>query len=243
MTHVCLELDGQGHTYGLRCSKLWSLISDTWRLVNQGCCSGNELARLVGHWTWPMLARWQTLCVFNAVYRFIFKAEKKVLSIWRSVRKELLTAAALAPTLFVHTSASFFHSAIATDASLDGQGVVAARLPFERQLVAASAAGLCDNRVVTDQQIATTLIANTASWRTIVSSRWRRPLQHITEGEARAIHTGVRWVSSHSQASGKRVLIYSDNTAAVGSLSKGRSSSYWPSSSECGLVAVFPKCG
>jgi ribonuclease HI len=67
------------------------------------------------------------------------------------------------------------------------------------------------------------LVASSA-WRTIVSSRWRRP-EHINVLELRALTTAVRWVLSFRQALNCRLLVLCDSQVVVGAVTKGRSSS------------------
>ena len=117
----------------------------------------------------------------------------------------------LAPLRFVETSVGWFDRVVATDASSEGMGVVAA--PLDE----ASAP-----RVVSRDD--TTALAARSEWRTIISSRWRRP-EHINVLEARALTTAVRWVLSFPGSVNRRVLVLCDSQVVVGAARKGRSSS------------------
>ena len=57
-----------------------------------GCCTGLDMSRLIGHWTWVLMARRCAFSVFRAVYRFIEVAGHKKFDIWPSVAKELVVA-------------------------------------------------------------------------------------------------------------------------------------------------------
>nr|MDZ8103123.1 hypothetical protein [Nostoc sp. DedSLP01] len=210
---VCLglEVHGVDHTVGASVAKLDALRADTRRVLRAGGCSGTDLAHVVGRWTWAAMACRPVLSVFNAVYRFIECAKGRRFTLWRSAARELLLVMDLAPLMFVDTSADWFDRVVATDASSEGLGVVAA--PLE-----ADAAP----RVVTGADSAA--LAASSAWRTIVSSRWRRA-EHINVLELRALTTAVRWVLSFREAINCRVLVLCDSQVVVGAVTKGRSSS------------------
>lgn len=206
-----LEVHGRDHTVGASVAKLDALRADTHRLVSAGVCSGTDVAHVVGRWTWAAMACRPVLSVFNAVYRFIECAKGRQFTLWRSAARELLLVTDLAPLMFVDTSVTWFDRVVATDASSDGMGVVAAPLSADTA-----------PRVVTGADSAA--LVSASAWRTIVSSRWRRP-EHINVLELRALTTAVRWVLSFRQALNCRVLVLCDSTVVVGAVTKGRSSS------------------
>ena len=210
---VCLglEVHGADHTVGASIAKLDALRADTRRTLAAGTCSGTDLAHIVGRWTWAAMACRPVLSVFNAVYRFIECAKGRRFTLWRSAARELLLVMDLAPLMFVDTSINWFDRVVATDASSDGMGVVAAPLREDAA-----------PRVVTGADSAA-LVAS-SDWRTIISSRWRRP-EHINVLELRALTTAVRWVLSFRQALNCRVLVLCDSLVVVGAVTKGRSSS------------------
>lgn len=222
---VGLEFDGTTHHFGLSAAKMRALVRETWRLLDAGLCTGLELSSLVGKWTWACLANRPALSCFSAVYRFINIAHKRVFGLWPTVRRELLTVAGLAPLLSTFTAATFFPQAVATDASSIGLGVTAAHMPDDQLVQSAAAAGLGDSERTTPAQLVAAECAVRAKWSTLVAARWRRPLSHINEGEARAVSTAVRWASSRPAARSSRLLLFCDSTAVVGALCKGRSSS------------------
>ena len=206
-----LEVDGVAHTVGLSATKLDALCRDTLAVVLRGVCSGHELSQVVGRWTWACLARRPALSVFSAVYRFIECARYRVFEMWPSVRRELVVVVGLAPLLFSSLSASWFPDVVATDASHDGLGVVAASAPAADAVDAAGAADVM-------------AALGDLRWRTIVSSAWDQ-LEHINVLELRAVSTGLRWALSRPAAVGCRLLLLCDSQVVVGAMCKGRSSS------------------
>jgi hypothetical protein len=138
---VGLQFDGFLHTYGLNPAKLRDLQHLTYDLIDSGFCSGDQLASLVGRWTWAALVNRPFLSVFRAVYRFIAVAKQRVFQIWPSVARELEVASGLAPLLFTRTSSPFLCRAVACDASQSGFGVSAAAVPDHLQQIASAGAG------------------------------------------------------------------------------------------------------
>jgi hypothetical protein len=219
-----MEVDGISHTVGVRVDKLQRLIADTRYLLSHRKCTGRDLARIVGRWTWAMLVNRTALSAFNAVYRYIRVADECLFDIWPNVRTELQVAIGFAPLLFATVSAPWFDRVVATDASLDGQGVVAARVPEQAVLAAAARSGIIVDpdpsvEIPVDEAVLS------ARWTTIVSSKWRDE-EHINRLETRAVNTAIRWVLSSPSAIGCRLLLLSDSQVVVGALSKGRSSSH-----------------
>jgi hypothetical protein len=210
---IGLVVDGRHHTVGVAPSKLACLCADTLRLLARGRCTGDELAMLVGRWTWAMLANRPSLACFNAVYRYADCAGGRHFTIWDSVRTELMTAVGLAPLLLSDLGADWFSHVVATDASKTAFGVVTTRTvapPIHLGRAAAETAAVS--------------AAIEHRWTTIVSKRWRDE-EHINVLELRALTTGVKWVCSHSSSLGLRVWLLSDSSVVIGAVSKGRSSS------------------
>lgn len=110
----------------LDASKMNQLIESTLLLLKRGWATGVQLSNIVSSWTWCMLLSRPALSVFSVVYGFIERA-KKSMSLWPSVRRELLNAIFLCPLYFSSFSSRFSTRLIATDASLSGAGVVCSR--------------------------------------------------------------------------------------------------------------------
>lgn len=231
---VGLEVHGTHYEVGLSAAKLTHLCQDTFALLRSGLCTGLELSKLVGRWTWAVLVCRPALSVFSAVYRFIECARSRLFSIWPSVCKELMTMAGLAPLLFANMQPRWFQRVIATDASESGQGVVAARVSeavmfdmADRKPVQPEP--IAPDDTSTDQSFSRPTDfgnseINNASWHTIVAAPWQQP-EHINSLEVRAVSTAVRWVLSSPYSIRHRVLVLSDSLVTVFSVTKGRSSS------------------
>jgi hypothetical protein len=216
------------------------LQRDTMVLLGRGSCTGRQLSSLVGRWTWALLVRRPCLAVLGAVFRFQQCAGNRRFAIWRSVRQELLSLVALAPLLFARLGAPFVPRLVATDASEFGQGVVASRLGAVS--VAASLTAMHDVRPLLPPDPVVSVDApapphtdprdlpslppplDTAPWRTIVSSAWRRE-EHINCLELRALNTAVRWTLSFPDSIRSRLVVLTDSMVVLGAVTKGRSSS------------------
>jgi len=227
------ELHGTLLTAGVSVPKLHALCLETRAVLSAGYATGRRIAQLVGKWTWAMLACRPALSVFNASYRFIRTADRRLFSLWRGVKVELTTAIGLAPLLHTHLASPFFDRIAAVDASLDGEGVCATSATPAQQSALAAHGGL--RGPLTAAQPSTQLVNGSwrllpaslavlrKPWYTIISSPWQRP-EHINTFELRAADAAVRWMLSSSDPTRKRFVILSDSMVAVGSLSKGRSS-------------------
>ena len=216
-----LELVGTDCVSAPRADKPHRLRMDTIALARRHTCTGRELAAVVGRWTWFMLVSRSALACFSSVYRFALCADRNRWVMWASVRRELLHAVAIGPLLTASLSSNWCGHIVATDASTDGLGVVAAEAPQQLVVVAARAAG----SLVAKDAAATALDQSlvTRPWTTWVATRWRAP-EHINSLELRAISTGVRRVLSSPLTIGRRLLLLCDSQVAVGALAKGRSS-------------------
>ena len=213
---IGLEVHGITHEVGVTIPKLEGLCRATQNLVSRGSCTGIEMSQLIGKWTWAALVCRSALSVFNAVYRFIECAGRRVFDVWPSCVRELDTMVRLSPLFFATLENKWFGRVICTDASESGQGVVAARAT-SAQLRAWTKFGDPGDRN-SYQAIHST------KWSTIVASPWQR-LEHINTLEVRAVSTAVRWSLSFPNTIGRRVVILSDSMVTVCSVMKGRSSS------------------
>jgi len=204
---VGVEVNGITKECGVSVPKLWKLCAETMQFLSLDTATGLQLSRLVGKWSWAILVNRPAFSVFSAVYRFIQCAGPRKFTIWATVRRELSCAVGLASLLFCNISQSFFNKIIATDASSQGQGVVATSNTIQN---------FCASNV-------SDFVQN-SRWSTIISSKWRSA-EHINILELRAVISAIRWALSYPSSMGCRVLVLSDSAVAVGALSKGRSSS------------------
>lgn len=214
-----LEIDGVNKTVGLCIPKMQLLIRDTLDLLDRGVCTGIDMAHIVGRWSWAVLCCRPAFAVFNAVYRFIEAARRRVFTIWESVKKELVVMVGLAPVLWSSLDSPWFDRIVATDASEIGMGVVAAHLPDHH------AVQLASGPPVSNPPPALHELHPNFRWSTIVSAPWTTP-EHINVLELRSVSTAIRWVLSSPHSIGRRLLCLSDSQVVVFAISKGRSSSF-----------------
>jgi hypothetical protein len=215
-----LDLDGARRTIALSPRKMLTLVADTEMLIASGSCSGKVLSRLVGRWVWAMLVRRPALSIWSAVYRFISVAGDRVFSLWPSVQRELRIAAGLAPLLIARLDSPFAPRVVASDSSLSGFGVSAARVPPS---VAEELALSTIPRPVIHPELCAAV--QTAPWYDVFSAPWQRA-EHINSLEMRAATSAIRWVSSLSSSSFSKLLFFTDSSAVLGSVAKGRSSAF-----------------
>jgi len=219
---IGIDIHGRNLTVGVHPTKLHKLVRRTEALLRLGRCTGEDMQRLVGHWTWALLPRRAAFSVLCKVYRFIESAGKRVFQVWPSVERELRVMVGLVPLLFASLSSPWFGQAVATDASKSGMGVVATPATPAELRDMSLAKPPVDNGPV-DRSLHPTLTGK--QWTDIVVSRWRYP-DHINVLEMRAMDTAVRWAASFPRAVGCRLLLWCDSTVCVFAARKGRSSEW-----------------
>jgi len=202
-----VEVHGTEHTVSPRADKIDLLRRDTYHLLQRGRATGREMAQLVGRWTWLMLVSRPALACFNHVYRYIDTVNGKSGTIWPSVATELWCVARIAPMLLQTISNKWATHVLAVDASLSGQGVVAAVVPADEVEHAASITGtdsitaalvseakplgvINPARTAINQSITNTLL--NCKWTTWIAAPWHTE-EHINSFE---IHTAVRRIIS-----------------------------------------------
>lgn len=221
---IGMEVDGHDHTIGLSAPKLAALVTETKTMLRRGYATGLELARLVGKWTWAMLARRPALAAFNAVYRFSQVAGARLFTLWPTVRRELQVAECLAPLLWCSLRHDWFPDVLATDASTSGLGVVAIAADVDDVADAAAepvTLPLPDQEPRVHPSLRPILESRS---RVIVSAHWRDQ-EHINVLELRAVHTALRWAASRPAGLDCRLMLLVDSAVCVYALNKGRSSS------------------
>lgn len=239
---IGVAIDGRAHTFGLSVPKLRKLQVDTAVLLRRGSCTGLELQRLVGRWTWAMLARRPALSTFNAVYRFCQVAGARLFTVWPTVRRELQVAVRLAPLLWCSLRHDWFPDAVATDASMEGLGVVALATQAEDLADAAAEPVHVPEPGVFPALHPSLRPVLASRSRVIVSSRWRDH-EHINVLELRAVSTALRWIASRPAGVDCRVMLLVDSSVCVFSLNKGRSSSRPMLRRLRGISALVLACG
>ena len=96
---IGVEIHGTLATVGVSAKDIHTLCRRT-ALLLRGSCTGKDMERLLGHWTWVCLCRRSAFAIFCSIYRFCEAARFSNFTIWPSVRRELQTAIALAPLMF-----------------------------------------------------------------------------------------------------------------------------------------------
>ena len=205
--------------------KLEVLCARTRALLRDRACSGDALRSVMGEWTWAVLVRRPALAVFSSVYKFCKFAGARVVPVWRSVRKELVTIMDLVPLLFTCLSAGFSDRVLASDASTTGFGVCAAKVAVDTVAdVAAQSHTYVDDCMV--PALGVPPLVEASRWPTIVSAPVRID-EHINVLELRALVLATRWfLSLWRPPDPVRVLSLVDSSVALFSVKKGRSSSF-----------------
>ena len=122
-----------GHRLKAAAEKLALIIAGTRGLLDRGRCSSLQLSRLVGVWIWIMSGVRPALCMFDAVFKFIeaHRESKQEHMLWSSVRDELVAVWACAPLMSMNLSAPWSEKVFASDASMEGYGIVSAKATLE----------------------------------------------------------------------------------------------------------------
>jgi hypothetical protein len=221
---VGVVVDGCALTVGVSPTKLLALSATAQALLDCGYSTGKQVEQLIGSFSWAFLPRRPAFSVFSSVYRFIACAGFNSYQIWPSVRRELQIAMALAPLLHANIGALWSPRVLASDASTEGQGVVAAVFPV-RDVAQMAAAPPPDftSKASVDRSLHPLL--HGARWATIISSPWRRA-EHINVLELRALRASVRWATSFPGSVGSRIVAWVDSSVVYFAARKGRSSAF-----------------
>jgi hypothetical protein len=210
--------------------KLAHLVLWSEAVCARGAASGEELRRLLGHWTWLFMLRRPAFSIFTSVFALVERAEKLgggqvPFQLWPSVVREFSAAVAIAPLLSVCLSAVWAPEMFASDASELGVGVVSA--PTVR--------GLCESMLSEHGRAPSTHLAKAKlwklglelvdlRWKVRISSRWKYS-DTINRLEFRALLMSVRRALQTPGTTGKQLASLTDSAVVLGAACKGRSSS------------------
>lgn len=217
-------------------------------IISRGRCSPQEMRRLCGLWVWACLLRRGLLAVMDRVYEFSNQScPAKYRPLPRQVRVELNMLLDLFPAMYADIRMSDSSRVYATDASKTGGGVSYADLsPKElREFALATAEArvqkgwysrLLDESttfpLVDASDRATISVSQgfaeafqSFQFKTAISTPWSNRSSHINVLEMEAFLLAVRHMRRSEATRGQRVLVFIDNTAVLGALAKGRSSS------------------
>lgn len=127
----------------------------------------------------------------------------------------------ITPLLYTNIYRTWNGITLATDASSTGNGVV-----YTNDI--SNQSDVISSPYVMGQvpPSGISALVHSVRWKTCISHRWRDS-EHINSLEIRSVLSGIRWLLKRPESFiHQRLLIFSDSTATVGALNKGRSSSY-----------------
>ena len=104
-------------------SRIWKVRFALMKLVNFRRVSGKVLEIIVGHITWIMLIRRESLSLLQDTYKFIHQHKDSFGDMPPTVRKELMNVSAILPLLRVCLTSQWDPRVHASDASSSGLGV------------------------------------------------------------------------------------------------------------------------
>lgn len=219
--------------------RLVTLIRDTQVVLDQGRVNYHQLASLLGRWVWLHLLRRGLLGIWFHSYRMLHQVlvlrKGGRFKLWETVRDELWAAICLAPLLVAQRNQQLSSTVVASDASSGGSGVVYTRLAPEEVKALANCREMKGWKTLCVGPGETSVertgerehrAIETARWRVAVRHKWRDSTAHINEKEIRAAVQGIEWGLRKQAHWGVRHVRLVDNSAVVGALVKGRSSSY-----------------
>lgn len=122
---VGLHMDGKRQTFSIKPSRLLRLRAAIDELLIRNSCSGDIMQILLGHLTWAMLCRRESLSFVDKCYAFCSKNldNHKSRKLWPSVRRELRQIRNILPLIYANTSAEWHSQVTASDSSPFGYGV------------------------------------------------------------------------------------------------------------------------
>ena len=249
---IVIDLTGTLTTFYPEPTKLEQLVQASWNIHHRGGLpvQVGDIIRATGSWVWGMLTRRLMLSIFQATYHW---ADKRSMSSWarlpRAVAYEFLLALSLAPCCY-GIAAPFAEKVLAFDAADSGFGVayrrasvgvrneLSARIErrgswtaFETGESGEVGPARRINRLDSSlaQTTANWLLSGWGpgprGWHIARAGAWHFPVAHINLGEIKAsLIAGEHAATRPRQCQDVRTIFLGDNQAALGALSKGRSS-------------------
>ena len=205
---------------------------------------------LLGSWLWLALLRRELLSIPQKVFSFIDRFEGLRVTIWPSVRRELLAMAKTVGALYADVGAPLAPTICATDAmgadsgDCGGFGVVAADVPMEIfedviRLGARPGKALQRDLALAGRRNPDAPLVRTTpftllppvlfdqaktDWKVLSQGRWRWA-EHITIGELRTVLRLLLILIADPATHRHKLISLQDNMAVAAILAKGRSSS------------------
>lgn len=120
---VGLHFSGTDHQIRLSWRRIWRFKLGIEFLLDRGVATGHELQIIIGHITWAMLARRESLAILDACYAFARSGEM-FHRLWKAVVRELRTVVYLLPLKIVEASITWSEKVYCTDSSDTRYGVM-----------------------------------------------------------------------------------------------------------------------
>ncbi|CAE7427144.1 DEK1, partial [Symbiodinium sp. CCMP2592] len=267
-----LVIDGEQKCVSLSTARIWKLRLASLALCNR--CKPPEpkvIEKIVGHFTFAMMIRRETLSVFSEVYRYM-RCERPSSRMWAAARKEIRQASSLLPLMSTPFDLPWSTTVLATDSSEVGYGVCARevcsklvtatartsekwRYAVEGAVKArASALGLdpggshegslhdeCARVVQAEFKEVCPSILDPSKWHVLFRGAWTYS-ENILRTEGRAMLSGVRHLLRTRRCAGQRYLLLVDNLSLALACCKGRGGSMLANST-CRQLAALSLAG
>ena len=159
-----LSFDHKRRRISIKRDRAWTLYEALDFARKQPRMTGQQMEKLLGHFTWAALIRREALCIPAVCYQFMRAAYHSCLAPWTAVRQELKWMRDIIPLLFCDLGRGRNGAVLATDAQGDSQ----TRL---------------GGYGITEREMGSTV----ASQIGIVSEKWRYDVQ----GAIKARHMGL----------------------------------------------------
>ena len=222
-----------------KATRLAGLIDDTMKMIASARASVKSLESIVGRWVWNIMLRRPVLSILSTVYSLTAENDNTVQDLTGEMRLELIALIVVSPLLSAHLFAPISTLMVATDASLKGGGVCAARVTkgeaeaiYSRRIrrgwwaAALRPGGEGDDFEEQNKPrmspVVRRIITNNI-WATISSYAftWEDRIE-ILEGWA--LLSGLKWVAADPRNHGQRISFLIDSMTLLGAVAKGRSS-------------------
>ena len=117
-------LSGRPYTLSVPRRRVALLTQATRGLLELPVVSGKGLEKIIGHWSWALMLRRQALAILGDTYRWMQEHRAKRAPLPWPVKCELRMLIALGPWVSTNLETPWFRQVFATDASMEGYGVV-----------------------------------------------------------------------------------------------------------------------
>ena len=124
-------MSGRPYTISIPRDKMVLMILATGHLAQMKVVIGSALERVLGQWSWALMMRRQALAILGETYRWAQEHRHSQGVLPEAVRAELCMLAALGPWMCTNLETPWLLRVFATDASLEGYGVVSTMAPID----------------------------------------------------------------------------------------------------------------